>query len=164
MTVRGKHLIAPAAVLVGAWWLLDRLIVTDREAIEGIVGDMCRSAGAADVEGIFARISPNFENDTISRDDLRLLATAFFARYGPVSVRVRRDEINIAGSRAAAVVSVVGIADKEGYAGFFGDSQWELDLRRGSDGKWLVTNLSPMKIGGADVNGWGDVRRHAGLQ
>jgi len=67
--------------------------------------------------------------------------------------------VNVSGAQARVQLSVSDGATRE-YAGWSGATEWAAEFRKETDGAWRVTNITPVRILGGNVSGWGDVLRH----
>ena len=147
-------LIVAGAVIAAV--VIERLVVTERERILGVIADLRAAVGRADVPGIFEHVSSDYYDEAIPRERLRSLAHVFFRHYGPPHVHIFDTAVNRIGDLAVVELRVSTSARPRGHASLAGRSSWQLDLRKEADGAWRVTRLVPLRIGGEDVAGWPD--------
>jgi len=139
---------------VAALFLLERIIVTERERIVAVIEDLCASAERADAAAMLERVSSDFSSRTLSREQLRSLAMAFFEHYGPVRVRIVEMGLNRIGDRAVVLLRISTRAQDAVRRELLGISEWDLELRKEPDGAWRITGIVPLQIGRTAVSGW----------
>jgi len=153
MTLTRERLVLIGVVVVAALagLLIELAVVTDRERIERVIGEMAEAAARADVPRLFAYVSEDYSDRDISRDALRVLTDAVFNHYGPIRVSVRRMSVNVVQDTAAVELSVWA---EDGAGALYGSSSWALEMAREPDGAWRVTRAVPLRIGGTELDGW----------
>jgi hypothetical protein len=96
-TGRGRLLvgIVALAAIAGLLILVERLWVTDREQVDGIIDDIARSAAREDAPGIVRHLSPDCRYGGLNRDAIGSLAQSVFQQFEVqrVSVSSRRTEV-----------------------------------------------------------------------
>ena len=160
-----KRLLAIGFIIAAglAAMLVDLLVVTENEQIHGVIEALHDAVGRADVDALVAHVSEDYDTMGLTLDELRVLADAFFKRYGPVRLRHFRVQANRIGDVAIATVSGIASGQEERYAPILGHSVWEIQLRKESDGAWRVTSIAPVQIDRTEVSSWGELRRLEGL-
>ncbi len=157
MVLTRHHLIVAlvlTCVVAGAV-IVDWLVVTDRERIEGVIEDMASAVERSDTAALFEHVSPGYREQGMSPASLRILLEMFFRMYGPVRVNVRETRVTREGNLATVRVTVGAVS--EARADVSGRSVWEVSMRKETDGVWRVTRIVPVRIRGRDVSGWDDV-------
>jgi ketosteroid isomerase-like protein len=139
--------------------LLNRFVVTDKKRIERTVQEMADAAAKGDVDLLFSHISADYRDETLSRTELKSLATDFLGRFNHVNLKIQRISVNVSDTLARAEVIISGSAESGGYRMPTGTSEWAAEFRKEADGAWRVTSITPERMGGADVSDWRWVRR-----
>jgi hypothetical protein len=139
--------------------LLNRLVVTDKKRVERTVQEMADAAAKGDIDLLFSHISADYRDETMSRTELKSLATTFLGRFERVNPKIQRISVNVSGTLARVEVSISGSAESGGYRMPLGTSDWAVKFRKEADRVWRVTSIAPARMEGADVSGWRDVRR-----
>ena len=139
--------------------LIDHLIVTEKERIEGIIRELRLAAEQADADMMVEGFSGNFDAEGISRGDLRLMAQRFFEVHGPVQFRRFEARINRTGRTALAEIHASVDTENHPAARLRGRSVWQLEFQKESDGAWRIADLTPLYIGGQEVESLGELRR-----
>ena len=162
MEIRREKIVLVAVVLVAVFGalLVDWLIVTDSERVESAIGAMAEAARRADVEAVFTHVSEEYADTEMPLSALRALAEEFFRRYDGVVVRLRDVRVRVMGGLATAVVAV---GTRNERADLYGSSLWQVEFVKEEDGAWRVTRIIPLRFGGREINGWGDVREAGGF-
>lgn len=135
---------------VAAVFIADRVHVSPEEQIRATIDGIKEALEAGDPEGVMAHISGTFSAQGLAVDDVRTVVEQFCRTADPVSIRVRRSEVNISGDLASATASAV--SRSEGGR-FYGPSSWALELAREGD-TWRVTRITPLAIGQRPVTDW----------
>ena len=131
------------AALIGLYFLLDRLVETDREQIRRSLSDMADAVKAADTERILSHISPKFSAWGMDR--------AAFRGYVDRNLRGRLvDELliwdvafpNGGTPTANGTIEVTFRAKpKSARLGMTPDFRGEATFARDSDGQWKMTGF-----------------------
>ncbi len=160
MGLTKQHWIVIAAVAaVAVYLVVDRLVVTEKERVERAVEGLRDSVARADLRAFGEMISPGYGDESFSAEALLGAAAKFFERHGPLALTVRDMRVTVSGPSAAARASVTARSEH----GYWGRSEWQADFRKERDGQWRVVRLTPLRFGGKEAGGWGDVLRGAGL-
>jgi hypothetical protein len=139
--------------------LLNRLIVTDKKRIERTAQEMADAAAKGDVDLLFSSISADYGDQTMTRTHLRSLATRFLGGDARANPKIQWMTVNVVGTMAHVQLGISGGGGRE-YPVWSGISEWAAEFRKETDGAWRVTNITPVRILGGNVSGWGDVLRH----
>ena len=151
------------ALVIGAI-VLERVVVTDQERIERTINALRDAVGEADTETLFEGISEDYYDGVLSREGLRGLAEAYFARYGRTRVRILDRAVNRTRTQAAVELAVFATAEHGPGAGRLGQSLWLVLLQKEPDGAWRVTRIEPLRWNGSDVGeGWSAIRGAGGF-
>jgi len=153
--------IAVAAVIVAL--LAERLATTEKRRILSVINDLREAVAQADISGFFTHISPDYRGEGLSRNGLRAVTEAFFDRFGQVRLRRFNVRVNRVGNIAIAEVSAFVSEGMQGRGGLYGQSVWEIEVKKEADGAWRVTNIVPVRIGGKDAGTWSEVMEIGGF-
>jgi hypothetical protein len=136
--------------------ILNRFILTDKKRIERTAHEMADAAAQGDIDLLFSHISADYGDETMSRTHLKSLAIKFRDGYPGANPRIQWMTVNVVGPLAHVQLGVSG----DGAVEYTGISEWAAEFRKETDGAWRVTNITPVRILGGNVSGWGDVLRH----
>lgn len=76
------------ALLAGLVWLVDYLIVTDREQILQHLGVMAEAGSRRDLERVFRHISKDFQHGTLDKAAFRQAAERVMRRFNVRNIRI----------------------------------------------------------------------------
>lgn len=135
-----------AAVVGGSVFVVDRLVVTDREILLDLFPRLARAAEQRDIGTIVAALDPDLH-------PLRAEAERALARVRPTAVVVTRQDVTVDRAKnppeatADLIVRVTGDVMDNGPAGQ-ALAGCRVSLRK-RDGRWLVTDaeLRPVRPG-----------------
>lgn len=133
------------ALAVGLGVLVERLIVTDTEAIEALLDEALEAGRARQLAPIRPHLADDFAYHGRGPDEALADAQRLFDSYKPTLVDLRRGPIVVVAPRAEAEVDVRIVAMAGLYAGRIG-----LVLRK-DDGTWRIveaSDLPPLPPGG----------------
>jgi hypothetical protein len=137
MTVRPRLLIAALVGVAALAWGVERLIVTDREAIEGVIEDARRAVLADEWEAFAETIDPAYDERGLDRAGLVSWARGLWRRSGSRALGVSVTAVRVEGDRAAARLVV-----RPGFAVFGEGFGGRLEFVR-RDAGWLISSVSP---------------------
>jgi len=129
-----------ALVVAGASAAIDRIVVTDREAIENLFDHLATAAERADAATILAAFDPAVEPP-------RAAAEQALRDFRPEEVRITRIDVALQGTgpgRSARADLLVHARGNFQGAGGIGAGAFLVDLRvdlRESGGSWLITDF-----------------------
>jgi len=93
-----------AVILVG--YGIERLIVTDREAIEALAAETAAAIQAGDFEGLTNKLHAEFEYGDRDRDQTVAFVRTAVRKFRPVGTRIVLFEITVNGETATAAGQV----------------------------------------------------------
>lgn len=135
-----------AAVTVGiilAWVVLDALIVTDRERVEGLIQERLADFAARRVDAAMAFVAEDFQNGR-DRAAFRAQAEAFLTQYDPARMTYAIRSVAFEGDSAeTAVVGGICLVHPGPRSQFPSliRGTVTLRLRREPAGDWRLTGL-----------------------
>ena len=138
-------------IVVGVVLLvIQKLVVTDREAVDAVLRELVRAVDERDPAPIVARIDERYLADGLTRAEVVPLIEAMLAGTEVEQPIVRGLEITVAYDTAFVQFSVVCRVRSRGFVQPT-RSNWKLDfVRRGE--AWKVQAIQPMTINGQDVS------------
>lgn len=95
-------------LLGGLAFFLDRMIVTDREAIETLVETATEAARAGDFEALAEALDDDYQGKGGSRDGALRLVKSLWATWKPMNLDTDLGEIEVDGDHAEAPMTVTG--------------------------------------------------------
>lgn len=132
-------LVAVVALAVGTWVLVDWLVVTDAERIDGMLTLAARAAERHDIDFIVDQcLDPDFRLDRLDREGTRSRWKGVFGTFKIVSVQKYSAEVKVNGDTAEAVVKTFVKGGR--LPGDF-RLDWEFELRRGGASDWRITKV-----------------------
>ena len=163
MPRRAAIVIAASIIVPILLWIgFDLLIESDEERIEAMAHAMAAAIEAEDVQAILADVSADYLHEGLTRDDLGLMAQAYFKTFGATTLIVRGVETNVTGAAAVANVSVHWRSERgQVYAGGM-PTRWQLTLLKRRDA-WRITEITPVSIGRYETGGWGRIAGRLGV-
>ncbi len=117
----------------GLAWLVERLIVTDAEAIESTMTRLATTASARDWEAFEALLGDEFESAWGDRGKFPRAVAELMKQYDVKDAEVTCGEITVRGDRGAASVTILPGAPFRGFR-----VPGRADLVRTTDGWRLV--------------------------
>jgi SnoaL-like protein len=134
-------LLAGVLLLALLVWGVERLVVTDREAIEHLLERTAAAVERDDWDGVAGAFADDFRSQPTKQDKRGFLARAKSAwtTFGRPALRVRVREATIDGDAAACSVRVTA-------AGFTAPIDARIELVRGDDG-WRISRLVEHSMG-----------------
>jgi len=93
-------------VLAGLAFLIERLIVTDEEAVEALIEDAARAVREGDFEALTALLAPDFEAEGREREAAVAWISTLKRRWRPLGLEVEVREVVVEGDTAKAPVLV----------------------------------------------------------
>jgi hypothetical protein len=133
--------LAVLLLLAGLVVLVERLIVTDAEAIETVVEEAADAAGRGDVDGLLARLDETYQAEGRDREAVAAYVGQLQKIYRPTSVDARVDDVDVEGDQATAKVRF-----RAGVAGRPFLVKAEVRLVRRSGG-WRIRGVVPESWG-----------------
>lgn len=115
---------------------IERLIVTDREAIEDVGEALARTAGAEQWGPFEALLHPDFEYGGRGKSEAIARVRGLIRKYQPISLEVSLYGIEIEGDRATAAGKVTAVV-----YGRLQQVRIETVFERGEDGAWRLRSL-----------------------
>lgn len=100
LSTRGRRLAGLAAALVLGWFILDALIVTEKERLEERVQSLCRDFLAKKLDPCMAFVADDFADGGRDKASLRSSAESFLADFDPAVLTYSIDSIAVEGDRA----------------------------------------------------------------
>jgi hypothetical protein len=138
---RSRLVLAVLAVAALAAWGIERLVVTDREAIEALLDGARASVLREDWDGIRDVIADDYAERGLDRDGAVSWIRDLWRRSQMKSLTLTIDEVRVEGDRAAARVTVSpGLP----FAGARFGGRVELERRTGG---WRITGMAPDDTG-----------------
>ena len=129
-------------VALVAWWLWP----TETRAVASAINHLEEAAEAADWQDFMTGVSPSFNHEGVTYDDLRVMGQSLATMLGPCTVYVLRKQIKVQASRASAHVVFFGTADgPDARLRGTGRMVWQLSFRK-ERGQWLVTKAIPVDL------------------
>jgi hypothetical protein len=107
MSRRVKIFLLCVAAIVGVVILLDRIIVTDKEAIEAVIEECGDASVRKDSGKIMSFVSPDYQFGGQSRDDIAKLVSDALVTYDMEKITFQRKDITVEGDKATAYISVM---------------------------------------------------------
>ncbi len=123
---------------VGLCWLVERLIVTDTEAIEALLDEALEAARARRLAPVRVHLAEDFLHQGRGPDEALAEAQRLLDTYQPTLLDLRRGPIVVAAPRAEAEIDMRVVAMAGLYAGRMG-----LVLRK-DDGRWRIVEASDL--------------------
>lgn len=120
----------------GIAWLVERLVVTDAEAIGSAVTRLASSASAKDWEAFEALLADDFDSPWGDRAKFTRMLAELMKRYDVKDTGVRLGDVTVRGDRGAAAVTALPGAPFQGLR-----VQGRVDLVRTDDG-WRVVGVT----------------------
>lgn len=139
---RGALIAAATAAMIGlGCFVADRVVVTDREFLEGLFPRLAAAAEQQDIDTLLAAVAPELR-------PLREEVAEIINRVKPREVKITRSEVNVSPSRTAAtadlIVRVTGtIMDKATQGTGVAGVVIALEKR---DGQWLITDAEEQSL------------------
>lgn len=159
---RGIVRLAPAAPIVLALAVLlgDRLVVTDGEKIDALLGSACTDLKEGHAQPLGELMTDDFtvavsgQSQMTGRDNAVQLASSVMGLFSFNTAAVRDEDITRHGTQATAnfEVKVTGQSRTIGSAGY-SLTRWQLTLRRRPDGRWLMEKADLLEYNGQSTAG-----------
>jgi len=115
---------------------LERLIVTDKEAIEEVGQALARTAGSEQWEAFEALLHPEFEYGGRKRPEAVAHVRGLVRKYRPISLEISLYGLEVEGDQATGSGKVSAVV--------YGRPQQlriEVVFERGEDGAWLLRSV-----------------------
>ena len=105
---RLARLLSPWSLLALAalGWGIERLVVTDAEAVDHVLEDAAKAFDRKDFEGLGALLHEDFVQDGTPREQALARLEALSKRFGPVGTSVDVNDIEVDGDEASSRVTV----------------------------------------------------------
>jgi hypothetical protein len=138
---------------LGIGVLVERLVVTDTEAVEALIADAFDRLKERDVTGLRPLLSDDFEHRGRGPDEALAHAQGLIDRHKPTLLELRRGPVVAVAPRAQAEVDVKALAYGGGWIG-----RLRLTLRKESAG-WRIVGVEEGPVTEAPVEPPGPVGR-----
>lgn len=140
--------VAVGAVLV--YLLFDLLIVTDLERLERTIADLRKAVEAADAERCISFVSPDYQYEGETREQLLEIGRQLFKATGPLEIKeINRKKPRITGATAVydskMLVTFTRPSNDMLYATGKALSEWRLSFRKEGD-RWLVYQVELLSV------------------
>lgn len=132
------------AVLVASLFLLQWLIVTDRERILAQLDAFIAAVVTEDRAAIERVIDDGYESEGMNRDDLAAFLTESLERVDIFDTRLRRRDVTVDGDRAELDLGAMATVRIKGGTGEFHQGRWRIAWHRGDE--WRISSLTPIEI------------------
>ncbi|MGE0192529.1 MAG: nuclear transport factor 2 family protein [Planctomycetota bacterium] len=120
-------------LLVGFAWGIERLVVTDAEAIEQVLEDAAKSFDRKDFAALGALLHEDFVQDGTPREQALARLEALSKRFGPLGTSVDVSDIRVDDDEATSRVTV-----RVRALGQVLPLEGRVTLRRDGDGDWRI--------------------------
>ena len=148
-TPTAARVLLAGLVLAPLLFVLQWLIVTDREKLQLTTELLSGAVGRRDIEAVIALVEPSARFDgRFSRGEFRDHLEYLLEKYSLKDPAVHGFVIELAGDRATVRCSSTCQVELPNWAGNV-PSSWELEFQLFED-RWLITDLRPLKIAGQD--------------
>lgn len=136
--------------------VIQKVVVTDREAVDAVLRTLVRAVDERDPAPIVARIDERYLADGLTRAEVVPLIEAMLRRTEVERPIVRGLEIKVVDSTAFVQFSIVCRVRAGGFERPT-QSNWKLDfVRRGEE--WKVQAIQPTSIDGQNVSSIDELR------
>jgi hypothetical protein len=134
---RTRLVLALAAIAALAAWGVERLVVTDREAIEALIEGARTAVVRRDWPALESMLAEDYAERGLDRAGAIAWIQRLWQRSRLTALSVEVDDVRVEGDRAAARVTVSPTMG-------FGSAQFggRVDLERREEG-WRVTGMAP---------------------
>jgi len=121
---------------------LERLIVTDTEAIESLVEEAATFAGAGDLEGLGGLLAADFRHGGKDRQASLDEVARRRAQFTPKEVRARVSQLEVTGDTARGRLLIVAEGGRMGFARVMADVSFTKE-----DGDWRFLGVGDVSFG-----------------
>lgn len=148
-TRRGKYVFIIAIVAVGGLALLglERLIVTPRERIDGVLLDVTRAVERGDIESVREWLSPQCRFRQMDRDGILSMAASVLREIDIERVSLAQKKLEVFRIRRQARVQFLALADgtAPGIPFHRYPTSWVLFFDESPDGRWVISRIEQLE-------------------
>ncbi len=123
--------------------VIQQVVVTDREAIRGALGEMVAAVEAGEIEPIAARVARRFQVREIDREAFLAGVDRAMHRYHIERARLGGVEIEVAGDTATVRFTASGYVTSDMYTGD-APTAWTARFVL-IDGRWMLAEVEPRR-------------------
>jgi len=131
--------------------IVQKLVVTDREAIEQTVRQLAFAVDASGIDGIAPHIDAAYDADTLDKSELMTLIEVTLKRVDVSNARLDQFKIEVAGDTGTASFRAISRLSGRGMEQPV-LSFWEIEFARRAEA-WRVTTIVPREINKQKVDG-----------
>ncbi len=140
-----RRSIPMALGLIATLFIVQSLVVTQRERVRAQLGAFVGAFVAEDAAAAGAIISQNFDSEGMDREDILQHLRGWFEMIDVRDPRYSRRDITIDGTGATLHLAVSATVSIRGDTGQTHFGVWMIDWRL-EDGAWRITGLRPVSI------------------
>ena len=149
---RGKLLVWMGVLAFVAVFLvlLEWLLVTDRERVDGIVDQVAQAVRREDIEGVLEHLAPECRFGSHNREGIRHMAAAVLREVEIERVTLSDRKTQVFPERGEATTQFLAVARGRQSTVEFGPyaARWTLTLNQGPAGQWQIVNIEQLQAFG----------------
>jgi len=132
------------AAVVAALFIVQSLVVTDRERILAQMNAFVAAVEAEDRAAIERLIDDDYSSDGMNREDMVAFLVESLERVDIFDTRLRRRDVTIDGDRADLNLGALATVRIKGGTADFHQGRWKIAWHHSDE--WRITALTPVEI------------------